>query len=117
MIYIIALISILLGSIAQYFLKIGMTSISIDNNKLISIIKESIINLHLIGGIACYGLSMVFWLYVLSKLELSKAYPLVSLGYVFTLILGYFLLHESINNYKVFGIIFIILGVILIAKS
>ena len=53
----------------------------------------------------------------LSKLELSKAYPLVSLGYVFTLILGYFLLHESINNYKVFGIFFIILGVILIAKS
>ena len=117
MIYIIALISILLGSIAQYLLKIGMTSISLDNNKVISIIKEAVTNFSLIGGIACYGLSMVFWLYVLSKLELSKAYPLVSLGYVFTLLLGYFLLHESINNYKVFGIVLIILGVIFIAKS
>lgn len=117
MIYIIALISILLGSIAQYLLKTGMTSISLDNNKFIPIIKEAVTNFSLIGGIACYGLSMVFWLYVLSKLELSKAYPLVSLGYVFTLLLGYFLLHESINNYKVFGIVLIILGVIFIAKS
>lgn len=117
MIYIIALISILLGSIAQYLLKIGMTSISVENNKFMSIIKEVSNSIPLIGGIACYGLSMVFWLYVLSKLELSKAYPLVSLGYVFTLLLGYFLLHESINNYKVFGIVFIILGVIFIAKS
>lgn len=117
MIYIIALISILLGSIAQYFLKIGISSISMDNKKIIMILIEIITNLPFIGGILCYGLSMIFWLHVLSKLELSKAYPLVSLGYIFTLLLGYFLLHENINNYKILGVIFIIIGVILIAKS
>lgn len=117
MIYIIALISILLGSIAQYFLKIGISSISMDNKKIIMILIEVITNLPFIGGILCYGLSMIFWLHVLSKLELSKAYPLVSLGYIFTLLLGYFLLHENINNYKILGVIFIIIGVILIAKS
>lgn len=114
MIYIIALISILLGSIAQYLLKIGMTSINLDK-KLI--LKSLVTNIPLLGGISCYGLSMIFWLYVLSKLELSKAYPLVSLGYVFTLLLGYFLLHESVNNYKILGISLIILGVIFITKS
>lgn len=114
MIYIIALISILLGSIAQYLLKIGMTSVNLDK-KLI--IKSLVTNIPLLGGISCYGLSMIFWLYVLSKLELSKAYPLVSLGYVFTLLLGYFLLHESVNNYKILGISLIILGVIFITKS
>lgn len=117
MIYIIALISILLGSIAQYFLKIGISSISMDNKKIIMILIEVITNLPFIGGILCYGLSMIFWLHVLSKLELSKAYPLVSLGYIFTLLLGYFLLHENINNYKILGVVFIVVGVILIAKS
>lgn len=114
MIYIIALISILLGSIAQYLLKIGMTSVNLDK-KLI--IKSLVTNIPLLGGISCYGLSMIFWLYVLSKLELSKAYPLVSLGYVFTLLLGYFLLHEPVNNYKILGVSLIILGVFIITKS
>lgn len=117
MIYIIALISILLGSLAQYLLKVGMTSFTLENKNIINLIKEAITNLSLIGGISCYGLSMIFWLYVLSKLELSKAYPLVSLGYVFTLIIGYFLLNESINNYKIFGVAFIIIGVICITKA
>lgn len=118
MIYIIALISILLGSIAQYLLKIGMTSINLDKEQDITLIIKSLVtNIPLLGGISCYGLSMIFWLYVLSKLELSKAYPLVSLGYVFTLLLGYFLLHESVNNYKILGVAFIILGVIFITKS
>ena len=118
MIYIIALISILLGSIAQYLLKIGMTSINLDKKQDITLIIKSLVtNIPLLGGISCYGLSMIFWLYVLSKLELSKAYPLVSLGYVFTLLLGYFLLHEPVNNYKILGVAFIILGVIFITKS
>lgn len=58
-------------------------------------------SLTIIIGLTCYGLSMFFWLYVLSQMELSKAYPLVSLGYVITLFLGYWLLGESINNYKI----------------
>lgn len=118
MIYIIALISILLGSVAQYLLKIGMTSVNLDKKQdIIPIIKYLVTNIPLLGGISCYGLSMIFWLYVLSKLELSKAYPLVSLGYVFTLLLGYFLLHEPVNNYKILGVSLIILGVIFITKS
>lgn len=115
MIYIIALISIFLGSIAQYFLKKGMNLVSL-NEEVITIIRKIIFNGYIINGIACYILSLLFWLYVLSKLELSKAYPMVSLGYVFTTILGYLLLNESITVNKVIGIIFIIAGVCFITK-
>lgn len=114
--YIIALISILLGSIAQYLLKTGMNEITQNNNPVIRTIQESCTNIAVISGICCYALSMIFWLFVLSQMELSKAYPLVSLGYIFTLILGYWLLDESITYSKIVGIAFIILGVVIITK-
>lgn len=118
MIYVIALVSIMLGSIAQYLLKIGVSSLEWDRNRGLFVMAKTVLtNINLLGGIACYGLSMIFWLYVLSKLELSKAYPLVSLGYVFTLLLGYFLLHESVNIFKVSGVVLIIVGVMLIIQT
>ena len=49
-------------------------------------------------------------------MELSKAYPLVSLGYVFTLILGYFFLNETITISKVAGIFLIMIGVVVLAR-
>lgn len=116
MIYLWALISILLGSIAQYLLKKGMANIDYNVN-IKYIIKNLIENPSLWGGISCYGMSMIFWLYVLSKMELSKAYPMVSLGYIFTLIIGYLLLNESINLYKIIGILLIISGVFFITRG
>lgn len=115
MIYIIALISIFLGSIAQFFLKKGMNLVNL-NDEIFITIKRIIFNGYIISGITCYILSLLFWLFVLSKLELSKAYPMVSLGYVFTTILGYSLLNESITINKIIGIIFIIAGVCFITK-
>ena len=79
MIYVLALISIILGAIAQYLLKVGMNAIPLDSGKGIAfILKEAVTNIPLLGGLTCYGLSMIFWLYVLSQMELSKAYPMVS---------------------------------------
>lgn len=118
MIYVLALTSIILGAIAQYLLKVGMNAIPLDSGKGIAfILKEAVTNIPLLGGLTCYGLSMIFWLYVLSQMELSKAYPMVSLGYVFAMLLGYFLLDESLNVYKIAGIILIISGVVFITKG
>lgn len=68
-------------------------------------------------GIISYGLSLLFWLYVLSKMELSKAYPLVSLGYVFSMVFAYLWLDESITALKIAGVILIITGVVCISKG
>lgn len=114
--YIIALISIALGSIAQYFLKVGMSAMPQDGT-FMQKCTYALTSLHVWAGLTCYGLSMVFWLYVLSQMELSKAYPLVSLGYVFTLIISYCALHETINVWRVAGVAFIMIGVLCISKS
>lgn len=118
MVYFIAFISILLGSIAQYFLKIAMSEITVlQRNSPFEIIVKLLSNLPLYAGLACYGLSMIFWLYVLKHIELSKAYPMVSIGYIFTLFIGNFFLDESIPPIRILGVIIICIGVLLISKS
>ena len=114
--YIAALISIILGAVAQYFLKMGVSVVSEKSKSFSEIIKSGVTNWHLLSGLFCYGLSLLLWFYVLSKMELSKAYPLVSLGYVFTLILGYYFLDEAITVSKVSGIILIMIGVVVLVK-
>ena len=114
--YIVALISIILGAIAQYFLKMGVSTISEKSKILVEIIKLGVTNIYLWCGLFCYGLSLLLWFYVLARMELSKAYPLVSLGYVFTLILGYFLLNEAVTVSKIIGITLIMIGVIVLTR-
>ena len=114
--YLIALIRIILGSVAQYFLKVGVSSIPANGTLLIKA-SHAISSWAIWGGLLCYGLSLVLWLYVLSMMDLSKAYPLVSLGYVFTLMIGYFILNEPVNIYRVIGVTMIMMGVIFVMKS
>lgn len=116
MIYLLAFISILLGAVAQYFLKMGMTNWSLKGS-VVEMLRLLFYNYYLWSGILCYGVSMLFWLYVLSRMELSKAYPMVSLGYVITLLIGYFLLNEPLNVPKVVGILLIVAGVCFIARG
>jgi len=114
--FILAFLSISLGSFAQFLLKIGVNSIQKNSVNLNQVLKSTLVNTHIWLGLICYGLSMIFWLFVLSKMELSKAYPLVSIGYIFTLILGFFFLGETIDIIKISGITLIIIGVILLTK-
>lgn len=107
-----AIISILLGSAAQLFLKKGTENLNFSTQEIMEVILACVVNVHLWFGILCYGLSLIFWIYVLSKMELGRAYPLVSMGYVFTLFLGHFFLGEEITHMKIIGVILIIIGVL-----
>ena len=68
-------------------------------------------------GLFCYGLGFLVWLIVLSKAEVSYAYPLISLGYVFTAVLAWFLFGEALTEIRMVGIVIICLGVFLIARN
>jgi drug/metabolite transporter (DMT)-like permease len=64
-----------------------------------------------------YGLSVIVWLVGLSRVPVSQAYPLLSLGYVINLGLAWWLLGEVPNAQRVAGIAIIVVGVILVARS
>jgi multidrug transporter EmrE-like cation transporter len=62
-------------------------------------------------------LSGLSWLLVMSKFEISYAYPWISLSYIFIFLFGIILFNESITPFKVFGMIFLIIGIYLISRS
>jgi drug/metabolite transporter (DMT)-like permease len=68
-------------------------------------------------GFILFGISSLLWLSVISKNQLSYAYPMVGLGYVIILILSRVFLNEAINSWRIIGVACIVGGVILISKS
>lgn len=91
-------ISALLTSFGQFFWKMSNC-----NNILL-----------LITGFLLYGLGAISMIYAFKFGELSKTQPILSISYVFSLIIGYSFLNEPINLLKIIGIILILTGVIII---
>ena len=111
-IIILLIVASIVGAFGSLFLKIGSNHIITHGGlkKLILNIK----NYKLIFGAFLYGLSSVFFIMALRLGDLSMVYPMTSLTYVFITILSSIYLKERITKYKVAGVGFIILGVILV---
>ena len=68
-------------------------------------------------GLACYGLGAVLWLVVLSRLDLSFAYPLLALSYILIPLLSYLVLGENVPALRWGGIAVIFIGVVIVART
>jgi multidrug transporter EmrE-like cation transporter len=107
--YLFIIISVVLGAFAQLSLKYGtMKSVGIVSMYM---------NPYVILGLTFYGLSAITWIYSISKVQLSFAYPMVSLGYVIVFTLSYFLFGENLSFMRISGLLIIVVGVIVIARS
>lgn len=73
-------------------------------------------NVGVIGGLTLYVMSMVFWLWVLSKVEVSQAYPFVSLGFLMIMVFSYLFLGESLGPQKIIGTLLVLTGVVLVSR-
>ena len=112
------LISVLLGSLGQVIIKLGVLNISSKEDlTLCSLLLRYFLTPNVLIGLALYGLSAVFWVFALSKVELSFAYPMVSLGYVIVMLFSYFYLGENINCLRMVGVFIICIGIMIISKS
>ena len=116
----IALLSVLLNAAAQLFLKAGTNIVGTVNfgdantgNTLIQIARIP----WFWAGFACYGVSLFTWIATLSRLPVSVAYPLVSIGYVVNAAAAWYLFDESITAQKVVGIGLIVAGVVLVSNT
>lgn len=111
---------VLLNTIAQIALKMGMRTIGyFDFNfeNIIPVGLKIIRNPYIFLGLSCYVLSVIVWLLALSRVDVSYAYPMTSLGYIFTALLGFMLLGESLSLSRILGIIVILIGVYLVSRS
>jgi drug/metabolite transporter (DMT)-like permease len=114
------LITVFMSACAQLLLKLGVTAAigaghSFNNglNGIIQILLSPLI----IIGILIYGSSVLVWIWVLSRVELSVAYPFVGLSFVFTLLFGALILGEGMSITKILGTVMITAGCVLVANS
>lgn len=112
------LASVLLNCLAQLLMRKGMlVEGEIGLNNFIHHIGSMVVNLWLWGAMFCYAISIILWMSVLSKVEVSYAYPFLSIGYVVASIAGYFFFAESLTPIRIVGILVICIGVFLISRS
>ncbi len=114
------LAGVLLNALAQLSLKQGMRSIGHFSFSVESLLKMSCtigLNPFVLAGLTCYVVSVVIWLLVLSRVEVSYAYPLLSVGYIVTALAGWQLFDEAMDLTRWSGIGVICCGVWLITRT
>lgn len=106
------------GSLGQLVMKHGMNTVGkIGAAQVVQKLAGAFLNPYVLGGLALYGLSALVWMIILSRVNLSFAYPMVSLGYVFVVISSRYLFHESVSPLRLIGTLVICFGVFLISRS
>jgi multidrug transporter EmrE-like cation transporter len=105
----IILVGVLLNAAAQLLLKAGTNAVPLG--------VRLAIEPHILGGLACYVISVVVWVIALSRVPVSIAYPMLSIGYVVNAVAAWYLLGEVLTPMRLTGIGIIIVGVFLVARS
>jgi len=111
---------VLLNAAAQLLLKAGTNSVGAFDFKLENAVPvgcKLATEPHIAGGLLCYVVSVVVWIMALSRVEVSIAYPMLSVGYVVNAIAAWYLFGEAVTLTRLAGIGVIILGVYIVARS
>ena len=114
------MLGVLLNAAAQLLLKAGTNAIGqfeFSAGNIVPVSMKLAFEPHIMGGVACYVVSLVVWIMGLSRVEVSIAYPMLSVGYVLNAIAAWYLFGESFTAQKLIGIAFIVAGVFLVARS
>ncbi|MBA3660847.1 MAG: 4-amino-4-deoxy-L-arabinose transferase [Gammaproteobacteria bacterium] len=120
MIFLLLLIGVLLNAVAQLLLKAGMTQIGhfdFTGANVLPIATKVMLNPPIVTGLSLYVASVVVWLIVLSRVEVSLAYPMLSIGYIVNAVAAYYWFGESLSATRIVGIFIIMTGVYLLARS
>jgi multidrug transporter EmrE-like cation transporter len=115
------LVNVLLTSLAQVILKAGMSADAVQASLAqgarwsTALVVGS--NPLVLLGLAMYFASAVIWLLILARVEVSLAYPFVGLGFVITMLLGWWIHGDTLSLMRVGGTVLIAVGVAVLAHS
>ncbi len=114
------LTGVLLNAAAQLLLKAGSRAISglaLSFANAGTLLERIAWNPPILGGLACYAISVLVWIMALSRVEVSVAYPMLSIGYVVNALAAWMLFSEQLSAARLVGIGVIIVGVWLVARN
>jgi multidrug transporter EmrE-like cation transporter len=112
------LAGVTLNACAQLLLKAGTNAVGhfeFSRANILPIGFKLATQLPIIGGLGCYVISVAVWVVGLSRVDVSIAYPMLSLGYVVNAIAAWYLFGEVLSVQRLVGIILI--GVVILARS
>lgn len=116
----VAVLSIGLSVAAQFSLKAGMSGAEVkallSQPLTVRSAFEVVTDVFVLTGLLLYGLGAIAWLGVLSKWDVSKAYPLVGLGFALTVPIGV-MAGENVTAARVIGVALICAGVWMVART
>jgi len=118
--FLVLLAGVLLNAAAQLLLKAGVKplgEIGTTAGTLLPGLFTALGRGPVLAGLACYVLSVCLWLIALSRVEVSIAYPMLSLGYVVNAFAAYWLFGEAVGATRLAGIGLILLGVFVVSRS
>ena len=116
----LVLTGVLLNAVAQLLLKAGTNAVGRFEFSAANVLPVGVklaFEPHILGGIACYVVSVVVWILALSRVEVSIAYPMLSIGYIVNALAAWYLLGEAVTPMRLVGIGIIIVGVFVVARS
>jgi multidrug transporter EmrE-like cation transporter len=116
----LVLAGVLLNAAAQLLLKAGTNAIGhfeFSAGNIVPVGLRLALEPHILGGVSCYVVSLVVWIMALSRVEVSIAYPMLSIGYVVNALAAWYLFGEALTAFKLTGIGFIVVGVFLVARG
>jgi multidrug transporter EmrE-like cation transporter len=111
---------VLLNAVAQLLLKAGARNVGeihLTMQNFFTVGLKVASQLPIIGGLTCYVLSVVLWIIALSRVDVSIAYPMLSLGYVVTAIGAWYLFGEALSAQRLMAIVVILIGVAWLART
>lgn len=114
------LTGVLLNAAAQLLLKAGTNAVGHFDFQLDNVVPIGLklaFEPHIFGGLSCYVVSVVIWIMALSRVPVSVAYPLLSIGYIVNAFAAAYLFGESVTAQKLLGIGFIVIGVYFVTKT
>lgn len=114
------LLTVFASACAQLVLKLGVADQKMQaamQSGLFDSIVAATLSPFIWLGLVIYALSVALWLWVLSKVDLSVAYPFVGIGFVVTMIFGIVLLNENVTPMRIIGTILIVGGCVLVGRS
>jgi len=111
---------VLLNAAAQLLLKAGVNAVgsfAFSAENIVPIGTRLATQWPIVAGLACYVISVVVWILGLSRVDVSVAYPMLSLGYVVNALAAWWLFGEVLSPERMAGIGVILVGVYIVARS
>ena len=114
------MLGVFLNATAQLLLKAGTNAVGqfeFNAGNIVPVGMKLALEPHIIGGVVCYVVSLAVWIMGLSRVEVSIAYPMLSIGYVLNAVAAWYLFGEALSMTRLAGIGVIIVGVYIVARS